>query len=316
VFFVNLPVCALILVAAFRLISGERHRVRLANFDTPGAVLVTAGMLLLVYALVRAPDIGWGKGRTIGELAGAGALLAAFVANERRQRNPLVPLSIFRIKGLAAANVTQVTALAGFYSMFFFLTLYMQNVLGYSQIQAGSAYVPVTFGVAISSGISSQLFAHTGTRPIIVAGALLGAGGLYWLSRIPVHGSYLTDLLPGLMIMSFGLGAVFVGVTTAGNAGVPPDKAGLAAALINASTWLGGALGIAIFSAISTSRARHLLAAHASTPDALTSGFHRALLAGSIFLLAAALIASRAINTRGEPLPNPRLESLPTQDTA
>ncbi len=316
VFFVNLPVCALILVAAFRLLSGERHRARLANFDTPGAILVTAGMLLLVYALVRAPDIGWGKARTIGELACAGALLGAFVVNERRQRNPLVPLSIFRINGLAAANVTQVTALAGFYSMFFFITLYMQNVLGYSQIQAGSAYVPVTFGVAIASGISSQLFARTGTRPIIVAGALLGAGGLYWLSRIPVHGSYLTDLLPGLMIMSFGLGAVFVGVTTAGNAGVPPDKAGLAAALINASTWLGGALGIAIFSAISTSRARNLLAAHASTPDALTSGFHRALLAGSIFLLAAAFIASRAINTRGEPLPNPRLEPVPTPDIA
>lgn len=316
VFFVNLPVCALILGAAFRLISGERHRARLANFDTPGAILVTAGMLLLVYALVRAPDIGWGRARTIAELAAAGALLAAFVVNERRQPNPLVPLSIFRIKGLAAANVTQVTALAGFYSMFFFITLYMQNVLGYSQIQAGSAYVPVTFGVAIASGISSQLFARTGTRPIIVAGALLGAGGLFWLSRIPVHGSYLTDLLPGLMIMSFGLGAVFVGVTTAGNAGVPPDKAGLAAALINASTWLGGALGIAIFSAISTSRARHLLAAHASASDALTSGFHRALLAGSIFLLAAALIASRAINTRGEALAHPPLEPVPTPDTA
>ena len=316
VFFVNLPVCAVILVAAFRLISGERHRPRLASFDSLGAILVTAGMLLLVYALVRAPDLGWGKARTIGELAGAGALLTAFVVNERRHRNPLVPLSIFRIKGLAAANVTQVTALAGFYSMFFFITLYMQNVLGYSQIQAGSAYVPVTFGVAIASGISSQLFARVGTRPIIIAGALLGAGGLYWLSHIPVHGSYLTDLLPGLMIMSFGLGAVFVGVTTAGNAGVPPDKAGLAAALINASTWLGSALGIAIFSAISTSRARHLLAVHASAPDALTSGFHRALLAGSVFLLAAALIASRAINTRGEPLPDPVLEPMPTAPEA
>jgi EmrB/QacA subfamily drug resistance transporter len=311
VFFVNLPVCAVILVAAFRLIPGERHRPRLASFDSPGAFLVTAGMLLLVYALVRAPDLGWGKARTIGELAGAAVLLAAFVANERRQRNPLVPLSIFRIKGLAAANVTQVTALAGFYSMFFFITLYMQNVLGYSQIQAGSAYVPVTFGVTIASGISSQLFARVGTRPIIVTGALLGAGGLFWLSHIPVHGSYLTDLLPGLMIMSFGLGAVFVGVTTAGNAGVPPDKAGLAAALINASTWLGSALGIAIFSAISTSRARDLLAVHASAPAALTSGFHRALLAGSIFLLAAALIASRAINTRGELLPEPALEPMP-----
>ena len=316
VFFVNLPVCALILGATFRLISGERRRSGLANFDTVGAILVTAGMLLLVYALVRAPDVGWGTARTIGELAGAAALLVAFVANEQRHRNPLFPLSIFRIKGLAAADVTQVIAMAGFYSMFFFITLYMQNVLDYSQIQAGSAYLPVTFGVAISSGICSQLFARTGTRPIIVAGALLGAGGLYWLSRIPVHGSYLTDLLPGLVIMSFGLGAVFVGVTTAANAGVPADKAGLAAALINASTWLGGALGIAIFSALSTSRAHQLLAAHASQPEALTAGFHRALLAGSIVLLAAALIAARATNTRGQPLPSPALEPAAIPETS
>jgi EmrB/QacA subfamily drug resistance transporter len=315
VFFVNLPVCALILVATFRLIPRERHRSRPANFDTLGAILATAGMLLLVYALVRAPEVGWGKARTIGELAGAAGLLAAFVANEQRHRNPLFPFSILRINGLAAADLTQVTAMAGFYSMFFFITLYMQNVLGYSQIQAGSAYLPVTFGVAIASGISSQLFARTGTRPIIVASALLGAGGLYWLSRIPVHGSYLTDLLPGLLIMSFGLGAVFVGGTTAANAGVPPDKAGLAAALINASTWVGGALGIAIFSAISTSRVHNLLAAHASPPEALTSGFHRALLAGSIFLLAAALIASRATNTRGAPASNPVLGPVPVPDT-
>jgi EmrB/QacA subfamily drug resistance transporter len=310
VFFVNLPVCVLILVAAFRLLPGERRRTRLANFDTPGAILATAGMLLLVYALVRAPNVGWGKTGTIAELAGALGLLALFVVNEQRSPNPLAPLSIFRIRGLAAANATQVIALAAFYSMFFFVTLYMQNVLHYSQIQAGSAYVPVTFGVAIAAAISSQLFARIGTRPVIVAGALLGAGGLYWLSRIPVHGSYLTDLLPGLMIMSLGLGAVFVGVTTAGNAGVPPDKAGLAAALINASTQLGGALGIAIFSAISTSRAHDLLAAHDSPSSALTSGFHRALLAGSIFLVAAAVIAGRATNTRGEPAPDPALEPL------
>ncbi len=315
VFFVNLPLCVLILAATYRLISGERRRSGLANFDTVGAILLTGGMLLLVYALVRAPDVGWGKAGTIGELAGAAVLLAAFVVNERRNRNPLFPFSIFRINGLAAADATQVAAMAGFYSMFFFITLYMQTVLGYSQIQAGSAYIPVTFGVAISSGISSQLFARIGTRPIIVAGALLGAGGLYWLSRIPVHGSYLTDLLPGLMIMSFGLGAVFVGVTTAANAGVPPDKAGLAAALVNASTWIGGALGIAVFSALSTSRAHRLLAAHASQHEALVAGFHRALLAGCLVLLAAALIAARATNTRGEPVPSPSLDPVAIPET-
>jgi EmrB/QacA subfamily drug resistance transporter len=301
VLWVNLPVCAVLLVATFRIISAERPTTPVRNFDALGAVLVTGGMLLLIYTLVKAPIVGWGTARTVAGLAVAGALLLAFVANERRDANPLVPLSIFRIKGLAAADATQVIAMAGFYSMFFFLTLYMQNVLGFSQLQAGTAYLPATAGVAISSGIASQLFARLGTRPIIVAGALISAAAVYWLSRIPVDGSYLGDLLPGLLVMSFGLGFVFVGVNTAANAGVPADKAGLAAALVNTSTWLGGALGLAIFSVIATTRTQHLLTAHASQPDALTSGFRYALVACSLFLVAAALIALRATNTRGEP---------------
>ena len=301
VLWVNLPVCAVLLVATFRIIGAERPKKPVKNFDALGAVLVTGGMLLLIYTLVNAPSVGWGTTRTIAGLAVAGVLLLAFVVNERRDSNPLVPLSIFRIRGLAAADATQVIAMAGFYSMFFFLTLYMQNVLGFSQLQAGTAYLPATAGVAISSGIASQLFSRVGTRPIIVAGALISAGAVYWLSRIPVDGSYLGDLLPGLLVMSFGLGFVFVGVNTAANAGVPADKAGLAAALVNTSTWLGGALGLAIFSVIATTRTEHLLGAHASQPDALTSGFRYALVACSLFLVAAALIALRATNTRGEP---------------
>jgi predicted MFS family arabinose efflux permease len=303
VFFVNPPICVLVLLAAFRLVDNDNKRARLAHFDTGGAVLATGAMSLTIYALVRAPDVGWNTTRTIAELAGAAALLVVFLVNERRHPSPLVPLSIFRIRGLAAADGTQIIALAGFFSMFFFITLYMQNVLRFSATKAGAAYVPVAIGVAISAGVCSRLFVRTGTRPIIVAGALLAAGGIYWLSRIPVHGSYLNDLLPGLMIMSLGLGAVFVGVQTAANAGVPPDKAGLAAALINASFQLGAALGLAIFSAIATSRTNHLLARHVSQPAALTSGFHRALLASSVFLCAAAVIALRATNTRGEPMP-------------
>jgi EmrB/QacA subfamily drug resistance transporter len=316
VFFVNLPVCALDLVVVFRLVGGERHRPRLVNFDALGAVLATSGMLLLTYAIIKAPDVGWGTARTLGEFAGAAVLLAAFALNERRHPNPLFPFSILRIKGLAAADLTQVIAMAGFYSMFFFLTLYMQTVLGFSRIQAGAAYIPTTIGVAISSGIASKLFIRTGTRPIIVAGALLGAAGVFWLSHISVDSSYLSDLLPGLLIMSAGLGAVFVGVTTAAQAGVPPDKAGLAAALINTSTWLGGALGIAIFSAISTARVHDLLASHASAHEALTAGFHRALLACSIAMVAAALLAMRATNTRGEPASTPVLEVAPLPENA
>jgi len=313
VLFVNPPIAVFLLAAIFWLIPGERRRAPLAHFDILGSTLVTGGMLLLVFALVKAPDQGWGAARTIGELVGALALLVAFVINEQRSKSPLVPLSIFRVRGLAAADVTQLIALAGFLSMFFFLTLYMQNVLGYSPIQTGAAYLPLTFGVAVSAGVSSQLLTRTGTRPVIVVGALVAAGGLYFLSRVPVDGSYLTDLFPGLMIVSFGLGAVFVAITTAANAGVPADKAGLAAALLNASQQVGGALGLAIFSGIATSRTNHLLAAHVPAPDALTSGFHRALLASSILVLATAIIALRTSNTRGV-AHEPVAEALPEPD--
>jgi EmrB/QacA subfamily drug resistance transporter len=308
VLFVNPPIALLLLGGIFWLITGERRRAGPGSFDIRGALLATGGMLLLVYALVKAPDQGWGSARTIGELAGALALLAAFVINEQRSRNPLVPLSIFRVKGLAAADVTQLIALAGFLSMFFFLTLYMQNVLGYSPIKAGAAYLPLTAGVAVSAGISSQLLTRIGTRPVIVAGALIAAGGLYYLSRVPVGGSYLTDLFPGLMVVSVGLGAVFVAVTTAANAGVDSGRAGLAAALLNASQQVGGALGLAIFTAIATARTSHLLAARTPLPNALTSGFHQALLAASIFVVATAIVALRTSNTRGEvlqPVPEP-----------
>jgi EmrB/QacA subfamily drug resistance transporter len=300
VFFVNPLAAVLVLVGIFSLIDAERQRARLADFDALGAVLATAGMLLLVFTLVKAPDQGWGATRTILEFAGAFALLGAFLVNERRSRNPLMPLSIFRVRGLAAADATQLVAFAGLLAVFFFLTLYMQNVLGYSPIQTGAAYLPLTFAVAVAAGIGSQVMARVGTRPVIVVGALIGSGGAYWLSRIPVHGSYLADLLPGLLLFALGLGAMFVAVATAANAGVPADKAGLAAALLNASQQVGGALGLAIFSAIATSRIGDMLASNATPAVAMTAGFQRALLASSIFLAAAALVGLRVSNTRGE----------------
>jgi EmrB/QacA subfamily drug resistance transporter len=300
VMFVNPIACALLLVPIFRLIEGERGRRRLVNFDAVGAVLVTGGMLLLVYGLVRAPIAGWGSARTIGELAGAAAVLTVFVANEHRQRAPLAPLSIFRVNGLGFSNVTQLVAFAGFLALFFYVTLYMQNVLGYSAIQTGLAYLPLCAIAVLSAGITSQLIGRVGTRPVIVVGAVIGSAGLYWLSRIPVEGSYAANLLPGLLLVGLGIAGLFVAVATAANAGVPADKAGLAAALLNASQWLGGALGLAIFTAVSTSRTNHLVAAGVPISHALTSGFQRALLVGSIFILASAVIALRATNTRGE----------------
>jgi len=170
-----------------------------------------------------------------------------------------------------------------------------------AQIAAGAAYLPTTFGVAIASGVCSQLFVRVGTRPVIVVGALVSSGAVLWLSRIPVDGSYLYDLLAPLVIMALGLGAVFVGVTTAAQAGVPADRAGLAAALVNTSMQLGAALGIAILSAIATSGTQNALADGAVPRAALTEGFQRALVVAALLLAVAAVIALRATNTRGEP---------------
>jgi MFS family permease len=305
VMFVNPIATVLVIAAIFRLIPDDRRRAQLANFDITGSLLATGGMLLLVFGLVKAPDQGWGATSTIAELAGAAVLLIAFLANEARRRNPLLPLSIFRVKGLAAADVTQLIAFAGFLSMFFFLTLYMQNVLGWSPIQTGAAYLPLTVVVIISAGISSQLMTRIGTRPLIVGGALIAAAGEYLLSRIPVHGSYVSDLLPGMVIMAFGLAPVFVAVTTAANAGVPRDKAGVAAALLNAAQQVGGALGLAVFSAVATSHTNHLLGTGDIPAHALTSGFSRALMASSFVLVVAAIAGLRTANAHGEPESEP-----------
>ena len=304
VLFVNPPICLLVLAGAFWLLPGQSTRERPAGFDIQGSVLVTAGMLLLVYALVRAPQVGWGTAQTVGMLAGAGVLLAAFVVNEARSRHPLVPFSILRVKGLAAADASMLLAFAGIFAMLFFVTLYMQEILHYSPLKAGAGYVPITLGFAVAGAISSQLIARIGTRTVIVTGALIGAAGVYWLSRVPVDGSYAADVLPGMLVMALGMGAVFVAGTAAANAGVPPSQAGLAAGLLNASQQLGSALGLAILSAIAISRTESLLAANAARPEALTAGYQRGLLAGSIFMVAAAAIALRTSNTRatGQPV--------------
>ena len=314
IFFVNLPVCALLVPASIALFPGERRRAPFKNFDALGAVLITAGMLLLVYTLIEAPTVGWGTARTIGCLAGAGVLLAAFAVNEGRHANPLVPLSIFRIDGLAAADATQVLAQSGVFTMFFFTTLFMQNVLHFSQIQTGFAYVPIALGVATGAGVSSQLFPRIGTRPVVVCGAVLISGALLWISRITVHSTYSANLLPPFLIFAFGVGGVFVGVQTAATAGVPSETAGLAAALITASLQLGGALGLAIFSAIATSHTQHLLKAHVPAHTALTAGFQHGLIGAAAFVLVAALVATRAANTRGEPSPSPIVQPIPAAE--
>jgi EmrB/QacA subfamily drug resistance transporter len=321
VMFVNPIACAFIVPAILRVLPDDQGAAARSRFDLTGSILVTGGMLLLVFAVVKAPAQGWGATRTWLEFAGAAVLLLAFLGNERLVRGPILPLSIFRVRGLAAANVTGLVGFAGLLAMFFFLTLYMQTVLGYSPLAAGAAYLPLTVGVGISSGVGAKVMAKVGSRAVICAGAVIASAGLFLLAHVPVHGTYLTDILPGLMLVSFGLGPVFVGVTTAANAGVTPDQAGLAAAILNSAQQIGGALGLAIFTAVATSRTTHLLSTGASARLAATSGFDRALLTGAAFAAAAALISLRTANTRENPMeaghhapaPEPGAGSMPAR---
>jgi MFS family permease len=193
-------------------------------------------------------------------------------------------------------------AIAGFLPMFFFLTLYMQTVLGYSPIQTGLAYLPLTGGFIIAASISSQLFARIGTKPVVVLGTVISAGGLYWLSLIPVDGSYLSDILPGLLTISIGMGGVFTGLTTAANAGVDQDKAGLAAGLLNTGQQLGAALGLAILSAVATAQTSSVLSAGGSLAQAATHGYQRALLVGAFFVLGATVVSLLTPNSRETPV--------------
>jgi EmrB/QacA subfamily drug resistance transporter len=311
IFYLNVPVATLAGIGALALIAKDRRdRRQQRSFDLSGSVLVTAGMLLLIYALVQAPNTGWGTTHTVGELATAIIILAAFVGNELRARNPLVPFSIFRIKGLAAANLTQLISFSGLYSMFFFLSLYMQNVLEYSPIRTGLAYLPLTLGFMIAAGIATPLLPRIGTKPVIITGALIAAGGVYYLSHVPVDGAYLSDLLPGIGVVAIGVGAVFTGVTTAATEGVPSDQTGIASGLLNASMQFGGALGLAVLSAAATQRTNSVLHTGANLPVALTAGYQRAFLIGTGLVLIAALIAFMATNTRADEHAA-RLESMP-----
>jgi MFS family permease len=228
-------------------------------------------------------------------------LLLAFVYNELRHDHPLLPLAILRVKGLVAADLTQLIAFTGFFSMFFYATLYMQEVLHYSPLKAGVAYLPITAGFAVAGGLASQLVTRVGTRPVVVAGCFIAGLGIYLVSRVPLHGTYVSDVLPGFVIMSLGAGAVFVSVTAAANAGVPPDKAGLAAGLLNSSQQIGSALGLAILSAVAITRTDHLAGLGVSPAVAADAGYHQALVVGSLLMAGAGLIALRIGNTRSAP---------------
>jgi EmrB/QacA subfamily drug resistance transporter len=281
VLWVNVPVSLVAFALAPRLIAESRAYEEARDFDVAGAVTVTAALSLLVYAVVDTSTYGWGSARTL-TLIGIGiVLLAAFVAIEMRARKPLVPFSIFRIRTLTGANVVGVLVGASLFSMFFFISLYMQDVLGYSPIHAGLSYLPLALTIIASAGIASGLVTKAGYKPVLAAGLLFIFAGLLWFSRVSVGGGFTTDILGPSLLAAMGLGFAFVTTTIAAVSGVEENESGLASGLINTSQQVGGALGLAVLSTIATSHSEDLIASGADPKQALTSGFHAAFLGGA-----------------------------------
>jgi EmrB/QacA subfamily drug resistance transporter len=286
VLWVNVPVSLIALALTPRLIAESRDTGEARAFDVAGAVTVTAALSILVYAVVDANSAGWGSTKTISLLALSALLLAAFVAIELRSRKPLVPFSIFRIRTLTGANVVGLLVGASLFSMFFFISLYMQQVLGYSAIHAGLSYLPLALTIMASAGIASQMVTKLGYKPVLAIGLLFIVAGLTWFSRVSVGGSFTTDILGPSLLAAAGLGFAFVTTTIAAVAGVEEKESGLASGLINTSQQIGGALGLAVLSSLATSQTSDALAAGGTgLKDALTEGFQAAFLGGAAIAL-------------------------------
>lgn len=281
VLWVNVPIGIAAAIMAPRLILESRADSGSRSFDIPGAITVTAGLALFVYALVEAPEAGWGSTQTLGLLAVAIGILGAFVAIELRASAPLVPFSIFRLRTLLGANVVGLLTGASLFSMFFFISLYMQNVLGFSAIKAGLSYLPLAVSIILAAGIASQLVTKVGFKPVLVAGMAFVSAGLLWFSQISVGGSFAGDVLFPSILAAIGLGLSFVPQTIAAMSGVKDHEAGLASGLINTSQQVGGALGLAVLSSIAFSTIDDLAAQGQVGPAALTEGYADAFMVGS-----------------------------------
>jgi EmrB/QacA subfamily drug resistance transporter len=299
VLFVNVPIGLAAAFAAPRLLAESRDTGRTRHFDVAGAVSVTAGLALGVYALVDANRAGWTSAQTLGLGAVAVALLGAFVAIELRSRHPLVPFGIFRLRSLRGSNIVALLIGMSLFSMFFFISLYLQQVLHYSALKAGLSYLPLALAIIVSAGAASQLVTRIGFKPTLILGLLFVAAGLLWFSQVSAGGSYLGDVLFPSLLAAIGLGLAFVSVTIGAMTGTTPDEAGLASGLINTAQQVGGALGLAILSAIANQRTSHVVASGQHDPSvALTEGFRTAFLVGTGFALLGAVLAAVLISSR------------------
>jgi EmrB/QacA subfamily drug resistance transporter len=284
IFFVNIPVGIAAFFLSLRLVPESRDTTAHRSYDLGGAVTVTAGLMTLVYAIVGAQSSGWTSTRTLGLFATAAALLTAFVVIEQRAVAPLVRLSIFRVRSLLTANAAMFLAMSGMFAMFFFNTLYIQQVLGYGPLEAGLAFLPFTAGIMVSASLASQFAPRIGVRPIAIVGFLLATSGLLLLTQLPVDGSYLVNVLPALVLSALGLGGVFMPLTLIATTGLEDSDQGLASGLFNTSQQIGGALGLAVLSTIATAHAK---SAGGSQLHAAVTGFHWAFAVGAVVTLAA-----------------------------
>jgi EmrB/QacA subfamily drug resistance transporter len=299
IFFVNVPVGALVLALTPRIVRESRRETAERHFDPFGAVSVTAGLALLVYTLSKGPDVGWGTARTILLLIASAALLVAFLVNERRVEEPLMPFRIFNVRTVAGANAVGALLGAVIFANFFLLTLYVQNVLHYSALKAGVTFVATAGTAVFAAGVAQALTTKLGAKPVIAVGLALLTGAMIWYAQIPVHGSYSSDLLPGYLMVGVGIAFAFVPVSIAALAGVADREAGLASGLINTSQQIGGAIGVAVASTVFTSHFNSLVHTGKSIPAALTGGYAWGFWALAVFGVAA-LVAALTLIRREE----------------
>jgi EmrB/QacA subfamily drug resistance transporter len=310
IFFVNVPIGLAALALVPRYVTESRADGLTRHFDAAGAVTVTGSLMALVYGLTQSTNNGWTSIQTIGSLAASAVLMAAFLWIESRSRSPLVPLGFFRRRTPTAANVIGLGLGTITFGTFFLLSLYMQQVLGFSAIKTGVAYLAVALTAVVSSGVSQALVTRVGVKPILAVGMGLLGGGLAYFTQVSPNGSYVGDLLPGFLLIGVGLGFAFVPVSIAALAGVDGHNAGLASGLINTSQQIGGAIGLAVLATVSTTRTENLLAKGTDQATALTSGFQIAFWVGvglAVASLIATLVALRGkdLQQTGEPVPVP-----------
>jgi EmrB/QacA subfamily drug resistance transporter len=291
VFFINVPIGAAVLVLAPRILPESRGEGVRGGYDLEGATAITLGTMALVFTLIKANEWGWGSARTLVGLAVAAALLAGFVWIERRHENPLVPLRIFSNRSLAASDATMLLLAAALFGVFFFCSLYLQQVLGYNALKTGVAYLPLSLTVIGTSALASRVVDRFTPKPVLVGGLLVATVGFALFTRLQADGDYAGRVLPAMVVMGVGLGMSFVPITIAATSGVAREDSGLASGLLNTTQQVGGSLGLAVLSAVSTSRITSGLHGGSTLPAALTHGFTGAFTVSAVLCATAAVLA-------------------------